>query len=281
VTGRQVGVVGLGLIGASLAGALRACGDTVRGFDVDESARRVALERGLVDRAGDDLEAAVAGADLVVLAVPVLTIVRLLPNVDRLAPDRAVIMDVGSVKRPVIQAMEALGSAPRAIGGHPIAGKSVSGPQAADRELFRDRTFALVPTSRTDARTAAYAESVVRDLGARPLLMDAGEHDRIVARTSHLPQLMSTALALSIAPEDGELAGPGLVDMTRLAASPPSMWVDILASNAENIVSALATCLGHLESLGQMAASGDGPGLERAMSTAGTMAAHLGRSETA
>lgn len=265
MTPRPVAVIGLGLIGASLAGALRSQGHFVRGLDRDPAARHIALERGLVDDVADDLPRALDGATLVILAVPVLSILSLVRDVDALASPDAVIMDVGSVKAPVLHEMAALPGAPRAIGGHPIAGKEQAGPAAADASLFRNRSFVLVPSTATSAETLQAAEDLVRSIGAVPVVLTATEHDRMVARTSHLPQLLATALALSLEPHDEIVAGPGLRDMTRLAASGSSMWNDIFISNADNIAAALATCIAQLQTLARMASGGDETALEQSM----------------
>lgn len=265
MTGRRVAVVGLGLIGASLAGALRKHGDTVWGLDRDADVMQTALARGLVSEVVDDLGLLVRDASFVILALPVLSIIRLLPNIDALASPDAVIVDVGSVKTPILEAMVGLPGSSRAIGGHPIAGKEMTGPSAADISLFQGRPFALVPSSLTSEKTLQTAETFVREIGSVPIILSAGEHDRMVARTSHLPQLLSMALALSLESSDEVLAGPGLRDMTRLAASRPSMWNDIFISNADNIAAALELCISHLQNLTRMAIDEDTTSLEDMM----------------
>jgi len=268
-------VIGLGLIGASLGGALRRQGDAVWGLDVDPEAMRTALQHGFVDEVADDLAAVVSDAALVILALPVLSIVDLLAQVDSLSPPNAVIVDVGSVKAPVARVMEQLPGASRAIGGHPIAGKERTGPAAADASIFKGRSFALVPHPSTSEVTLQTAQTMVRAIGGVPITLSAVEHDRIVARTSHLPQLLSLALALTLDPRDELLAGPGLRDMTRLAASGPSMWNDIFMSNAENIAAALALCISHLQDLTRMAEDGDAASLEHTMLRANERSAQI------
>lgn len=275
MTPRRVAIVGLGLIGASLGGALRRRGDLVCGLDADTAAERAALDRGLIDEAAPNLAAVTRGAALVILAVPVLSIIDLLPQIDAAAPPEAVIMDVGSVKEPIVAVMERLPGAARTIGGHPIAGKELAGPAAADISLFVERAFVLVPHAATSPDTLLVAEELVRELGALPTVLGAGEHDRTIARTSHLPQLLSLALALSLQPHDEALAGTGLRDMTRLAASGSSMWNDILLANAANIRAALDPCLDHLNELVRMAAEGDSGALERLMSRANGRSAQI------
>jgi prephenate dehydrogenase len=275
MTGRRVAVIGLGLIGASLGGALRQDGDLVRGLDADAAALHTARRRGLVDEVTDDLATVVHDATLIILAIPVLSIVELLPRIDAIAPPEAVIVDVGSVKAPIIRAMEQLPGAARTIGGHPIAGKEQTGPAASDPSLFAGRSFALVPHATTSEATLQSAESLVYALGGLPIVLSAIEHDRTVARTSHLPQLLSMALALSLDPRDDLLAGPGLRDMTRLAASGSSVWNDIFVSNAENITAALNLCISHLQDLTRMAADGDTASLEHTMLRANESSSHI------
>ena len=227
MTERRAAVIGLGLIGASLGGALRARGYVVWGLDTDPAAMQTALHRGLVDNVSDELTVVLNEASLVILATPVLSIVDLLPRVDALSPHTAVIVDVGSVKGPVVDAMEGLPGAARIIGGHPIAGKEQSGPGVADALIFQGRSFALVPNKATSTPTLHAAETVVRAIGGVPFVLSAPEHDRMVARTSHLPQLLAMALALALEPHDERLAGPGLRDRTRRAASGARVWTDI------------------------------------------------------
>lgn len=278
MTERRAAVIGLGLMGASIAGALRRRGYVVRGTDRSASTAAIALERQLVNSVETDLKSALDGAAVVVLAVPVGTIVRILPEIDAAADQETVIVDVGSVKTPVVQVMARLPGAARAIGGHPIAGKETSGPLAADPTMFDGRPFGLVPNDATSEATVHYARSLVAELGAVPVTLSASDHDEILGRTSHLAQLLSIALALSLEDGDDRLAGPGLRDMTRLAASPWSVWRDILSLNSSNIVNALDECVDHLSRLRQFLADGDGEHMEEAMLLANTIGARVAAS---
>jgi prephenate dehydrogenase len=161
--------------------------------------------------------------------------------------------------------MKRLSGASRMIGGHPIAGKEQSGPAVADVMLFQERSFALVPSDLTSASTIQTAQTMVREIGGVPVILSALEHDHIIARTSHLPQLLAMALALSLEPRDESLAGPGLRDMTRLAASGANMWKDILVSNADNISAAVEVCMTQLQNLTNMSLAEDKAALEHAM----------------
>lgn len=264
---RQAGVIGLGLVGGSVGAALRRQGVMVHGFDSKRPHLDIARQRGLIDVAAGSMAQAVAAADLVVLAVPASAIIKLLPLADGMAPPGALLIDTGSVKGPVVEVMSGLSGADRAIGGHPIAGKEQAGPEAADGDLFSDHPFVLTPTAATAAATVARAEQLVRLLGARPVILTAAEHDEILARTSHLPQLLSSTLALAVSATDLVLSGPGLRDMTRLAGSEVTMWRDILLANRGQVTQAARQYIERLDELIRVVEVGDGPRLERALET--------------
>lgn len=259
----RVAVIGLGLIGGSLAAALRRSGCRVHGFDVSSATVRRAVERELVDEGHQSLASAVGGTNIVLLAAPVSAIVALLPEVETHSPDDALILDTGSVKQPVVEAMTRLRAPNRAVGGHPLAGKEISGPDAAAATLFEDHTFVLTPSALTSEGALSRAARLVRSLGSRPVLISPEVHDRVLARTSHLPQLASTALAISLQEGDVRLAGPALADMTRLARSDESMWRDILLSNRENVLAALDDYRDRLDDLAATVRARDGAGLAR------------------
>jgi prephenate dehydrogenase len=273
-------VIGLGLIGGSIGAALRSAGKRVRGFDGRAAHASIALSRGLVDEASTDLRAALNGCHVAIIALPVLAIIEFLPEVARAAPKNAVIIDTGSVKTPVVDAMTTISGPERAIGGHPIAGRESSGPREATADLFVGKTFVLSPTGATDERTLEIAHAVVRSLGGRPLIMDAGEHDRVIARTSDLPQILSTLLALVTDLDDRPLTGSGFRDMTRLALSDASMWRDILLANQTAIVEAGRAYGLYLERFLDAMQSRDVGALEHMMTAARSRAEHL-RQESA
>lgn len=259
-----VAVVGVGLIGGSFALALRKAGFPGRILGVS-SARtlRQALDRGLIDE-GCELAPALARADLVYLSQPIGRILELLPALDGLVRPGALITDAGSTKQRIVKlALETVRSA-RFVGGHPLAGKESRGVEAADAELFRDRTYFLTPLDQAHLNEPAVTEFVgwLRRIGARPILVSAADHDRMVAATSHLAQLASTALAGTVSDllktdEAAHAAGPGLADMTRLALSPYAIWNDILVTNAAEIDRALAAYIAALEQIRQRLGAGD------------------------
>lgn len=257
----RIGIAGLGLIGGSLGAALRRAGHLVVGHDIAPGRRQRALDLGLVDAVMPVGDMAAAG-DVVILATPLHHIAALLPIVDAASPAETVIMDTGSAKEAVVTAMEALPGAARMVGGHPLAGSERSGPDAADRLLFQGRPFVLTPTYATSPVALATVQALASQVGARPLLMDPVEHDRIVAGTSHLPQILSSLLARCVPPHP-DLAGPGYRDMTRLAASDPVLWRDVLLANAPQIAAVGRRYRDELDALLAAIDRGDPADIER------------------
>lgn len=245
-----VAIVGAGQVGTMLGLALRASGAaaqiSVFDRDADRAARCVA--RGAAHRATSRLELA---ANVVILAIPVSAIVELLASHGAGLGAGTLVIDTGSAKRAVVAAMAALPSGVHAIGGHPLAGTERPGPDGADPGALRGATFALCPV-RDDPEALRRARDLVIALGARPLVIDADSHDRIVARTSGLPHLLAFALARATAPLAAEvqsLAASGYRGATRLSHSDPRMVAAFLAANAaetRQAVSELRRCLDEL-----------------------------------
>jgi len=267
----RVAIVGLGLMGGSLAGALReqnACREVV-GIARREETIREALRRGFIDWGTCDLAQGVEHANLIVLATPVRTILNLIPQVGSLAPPGCLLMDLGSTKARIVQAMEALPPRIQAIGGHPMCGKEVSGIEAAEADLFEGTIFVLTPLRQSSGqalrRTSAQAlaQELVKAVGARPLVMDAERHDRLVAAISHLPYLLSVGLvatAQEIATEDElvwELAASGFRDTTRLAASDVTMMLDILLTNRQTVGEMLSRFARQLDAIAHLLEADD------------------------
>ncbi|MBI3997708.1 MAG: prephenate dehydrogenase [Armatimonadetes bacterium] len=233
-------VVGLGLIGGSLALRLRQVGVRVVGIDVDPGAVAEAQRRGALDRGGVDLEA-VEAADLVIVAVPLDQVVQVAIATARRMRAGAFLTDVGSVKAPVVAAISrALPGGIRFVGGHPMAGTEGQGMAAADAALLDGRPFILTPTPRTPPDDVAVLQAVVVRLGMRPIVLDPVQHDELVAQVSHLPYLVSVALLRAAADDAKAIAGPAMVEMTRMARSPAAMWAAICRDNREAILRALA-----------------------------------------
>jgi prephenate dehydrogenase len=231
----KIAVVGLGLVGGSLARALTRRGHRVLGVDRPGPLRRARAARA-ISRAVT-LREAVSEAEIVVLAAPPLANRRMLRQLAALAPAGLVITDVGSVKRPIVREAARLGLR-GFVGGHPMAGRERSGFAASSADLFRGRPWLLTPSA--SPRAEARVRAMVRAVGGRPVRVSARAHDRAIAFLSHLPQLAAWAL-LGAATGDREtrrrlaLAGPGFEDMTRLAKSPRGLWREILRENHDEI----------------------------------------------
>jgi prephenate dehydrogenase len=242
----RISVLGCGLIGGSFALGLKKCGfrGEIVGWDSEEVLPR-ARGRGAIDRGTTELHEAVRHADLIYLSTPVTVILELLPAVAAAARPGALLTDTGSTKVRICRlAQQVVPEGVHFLGGHPGAGKEVGGIDNADAGLFAGAKYMLIQ----DAKGAKVAEDAkeefldwVRKLGAEPVWLDAETHDWAMAMVSHLPQLVSTALAATIwdeSDEDGlpvSLAGAGFRDMTRLAASPYDIWRDICLTNGENL----------------------------------------------
>lgn len=239
----QVAIVGTGLLGSSFGLALKQRGLArwVVGVSSPAVAQK-ALEVGAIDEIQPHATA-LPGADLVLLAQPIRRMLKTIEVLDPLLKPGALVTDVGSTKVSICAAGESFIRRGRFVGGHPMAGKAQRGPEVASGDLFEGRPWVM--TERDDM-----LEGIVRAIGARPVLLDAEAHDRLVALSSHLPQLVSTALAAALAGEDvKQVAGPGLLDMTRLALSSFELWDDILATNQANVIAALERLIGKLEAM--------------------------------
>ena len=263
----QLAVVGLGLIGGSLARALRAAGvvTAIHGHDVDPVQRAEALALGVIDHAHDVAADAVRGADVVLLAVPVLrTAEALVAVIDHLKPG-AVVTDVGSTKQSVLADVERVcGTLPGwFVAAHPIAGTEKSGVAAAMAELFRGKRLILTPHALQDPQALATVRALWQAAGARVVEMDPARHDAVFAATSHLPHLLAFSFVdmLSRLPgAEAELfpnAGGGFRDFTRIASSSPQMWHDILRANADSVGRLLDDQIAELQTLRAMMQRGE------------------------
>jgi prephenate dehydrogenase len=241
-----VAIVGVGLIGASFGLALKKAGFRGPILGVSSaSAIRDGLARGAIDEAVS-LEAAAARADLIYLSQPICRILETLRTLGPLAGPDCLITDAGSTKAHIVGQAGAVVQRAQFLGGHPMAGKETRGAGEAEADLFAGRTWVLAPRRPEELETARAREfrGWLEAIGAVPVLMAPEEHDRVVALTSHLPQLLSTALALTLSERldrDHQLqaAGPGLAGTLRLAASSYDIWGDILRTNPEAIGAAL------------------------------------------
>ena len=246
-TSRHLAVVGLGLMGGSLALALRAYAETITGVEMNPAAREYALAHSIVDVATDDLKAGVSEADVVILAAPVRVILDMVTNrIGSYLRSNTLLIDIGSTKADICDAMGRLPIGIQAIGAHPMTGKESSGIEASDAALFKGRPFVFCPSRRTTPATVARALGLAVAVGALPSEMDAYRHDHVVAAISHLPYLISAALVATVAQQGEEddavwqLAAGGFRDTSRLAAQDLSMMGDILSTNTQAVATLLA-----------------------------------------
>jgi prephenate dehydrogenase len=241
---RRVTIVGVGLVGGSIGLGMRGKLRSTRIVGVDRpGVLRRARRRGAIHRGTPSLARGVAGADLVILALPVGAILRILPRLGRLIDPRVVVTDVGSTKGAIVRGARAAGIEARFVGGHPMAGSERSGVLHAEAGVLNGASWILCPGARTRPEAVDLVRSLVARLGARPVILEARRHDEVVARLSHLPQIASVALVNAavrgVASRSTLLAGPGFRQMTRLAGSSPILWASILKTNRRAILPAL------------------------------------------
>lgn len=275
----RVAIVGLGLIGGSIALAARQRWPSCLVIGVD---RKEILEKAMVlhaiDVAADD-PVVMAEADLVVLAAPVEQNIDRLADLERYVATPAVVTDVGSTKRTTVEAARQLPARFTFVGGHPLGGAPRSGIEHARPDLFVKRPWLFTPDGAAAEGVVERLSEFVRALGAEPHVVDAAEHDRLLAFVSHLPQLAASALMHVVGDQAGErglaFTGRGLFDATRLASSPPDIWRDICRSNADAIGEALDGFIAELQVL--RAGLETGAEIDRVFDSAGVWRAHLAR----
>ncbi len=267
----QLGLIGCGLMGGSFALALKRAGLVKRvvGYSKSPSTTERARQLGVIDVEAPSALLAVSGADIVLIAVPVAATEATFKAIRHLVSPQMLIMDVGSTKRDVIDAgrralRDHIGSF---VPAHPIAGKEVSGVEHADPDLYAGKQIILTPIERTQPTQLQQAVDVWTALGCRVQQMSPEAHDAAFASVSHLPHLLAFALMNSIASQPQgkdflSLAGPGFRDFTRIAASDPHVWRDILISNREELLAQSQIFQRHLQALELMISNGNGEALE-------------------
>ncbi len=266
-------VVGTGLMGTSVAMAAARSGARVRGFDADAAVLEQAARRSGMEPAGD-LAGCVGDAEVVVVCTPVPAIAAAACAVLEAAPS-AVVTDVGSVKSRVLVEVEARSAAPgRFVGGHPMGGSERSGPEHASPSVLDGIAWVLTPGARSEPAATELLREWVASLGAEPVVMEPARHDRLVAFVSHLPQVASTALMALAAEEEADepeillLAAGGFRDLTRLAASSPTLWGDILLANREALERAIDLYVERLRRLQDLVRRGRRAEVEEALARA-------------
>jgi prephenate dehydrogenase len=261
----RMAVIGLGLMGGSLARALAVRGVCVLGYDSNPDHLASAVREEVVHEELDAGLGGVESADVVVLALPVDALSAV---ISRLAPRlhaARLVMDLASTKRSIVAAAHAAGIGARYVGAHPLTGSHRSGWGASRASLFEDARVFLCPTPSTTPETLQLAESFWRELRAGVEVLDAGTHDQQMAWRSHLPHLLSSALAVTLrdAGVRRSALGPGGRDMTRLAGGSPTMWSAIVEDNTVAIIDAVAACEARLRSLREALVQGDAEAAHR------------------
>jgi prephenate dehydrogenase len=281
---KRLTIVGVGLIGGSLARALRRSGKRIEivGYGRNHLNLQRALELGVIDRFETRLADAVHDADMVVVAVPVGATGRVLAEMREHLGAETIVTDVGSTKGSVIRAARAaLGDAlPAFVPGHPVAGNEQRGVEASTAGLFEDRAVLLTPLAETRPVAIARVRAMWQAAGARVIEMDAEHHDRILAATSHLPHVLAYTLVDTLARMDGSeeifnYAAGGFRDFTRIASSDPLMWRDICVANRDAIIDALAQYRRGLDEVMKAIDDGDGEALMKLFERAKAVRDHV------
>jgi prephenate dehydrogenase len=232
----RIAIIGLGLMGGSLALALKGKCAALYGIDSDPATLELALANGIVDQAEGDPAKLLPQADLLILATPVLAIIDVLQRLPSFVQKPCIVLDLGSTKRDIVRAMEALPKRFDPIGGHPICGKEKLGLEHAEAGLFQNSVFVVTPLARSTDRARQAAGQLISALGAHRIDMAAEEHDQALAFTSHLPFLLSSALALSTPSVFSSFIGTGFRSTSRLAGTPSQMMMDVLKTNREHVI---------------------------------------------
>ena len=254
---KKITIIGVGLIGGSLGLALKEkhLNFKIVGIDKQEIIEK-AIARGAIDEGTVNLEEGIKEADIIIIATPVKTILNILTQINPFLKKGCLVTDTGSTKKQIVQkANKILSKDIFFIGGHPMAGSEECGIESADPYLFHNKTYILTPALKSNLRALKKVSLLIKMIGAKKLILDPLEHDRIVSAVSHLPQIIAVSLINTI----GELAlrgnnynyfkavGEGFKDMTRIASSPYKMWEDICDTNQENILEIIQEFKNYLE----------------------------------
>ena len=264
MTFEKVAVIGLGLIGGSLAVALRESGEVGEIFGVERDAQslRFALENGIADAGASEIGSGISGSEIVVVATYVDTIAQVAKEVSGFVSPGTVVCDVGSVKASIVREMESAPRNIRFVGAHPIAGRETSGVTESDPGLFSGKRCVVTPTESTDPEALSMIKTLFSLVGSEVVEMDPESHDEIFSLVSHLPHAVAYSLVSAVASggEDKNLfdfSGGGLADFTRIADSSPEMWAGIFIENREALLGAIRGFAGKLGEIEKAVASGN------------------------
>jgi len=261
----NIAIIGLGLMGGSLALALRNRCQSLLGCDRDADVLEIANQQNLYAKLSNDPGEIIPEADVVILATPLNSILELINLLPELHPGSPVVLDLGSTKGIVVQALEKLPTRFDPLGGHPMCGKEVGGIKHADPKLYEGAPFVFTMPERTPGRAREFAAQLAYAIGAYPLWLEPELHDRWAAATSHLPYLVASALAGSTPSEVKPLVGPGFRSTTRIAATPPDVMMDVIETNRENILGQLRIFQAQLKQYQELLSAGDFSTLKAAL----------------
>jgi prephenate dehydrogenase len=265
-------IIGLGLMGGSLARALGGKVASIHGVDLDPDSLEFARDHRIVDHASQEAAEGLRQCDLAILAVPVGEILQIIDQIGNDLPAPRYLMDLGSTKGAITEGMSLLPASVEAIGGHPLCGKETAGVRASEPTLFLHKNFVLTPLDRTSPPFLDLCKELVTAVGANPLILEPEEHDRAVALTSHLPYLISASLTQAVMEAEGSTAdlraliASGFIDTTRIAASEVQMISDVLLTNRANVLAGLERFSGAIDGLQNLLDVGDPAPLRQALS---------------
>jgi prephenate dehydrogenase len=234
----RISIVGLGLMGGSLAMALHGKCRALFGVDPDPGTLELGEKLNIFSKIALEPDGTLSESNVVILAAPAGTILQLLRQLPDLHPGNAIVMDIGSTKNEIMAAYQELPTRFVPIGGHPMCGKETSTIVNADPSIFQNAPFAFTRIDRTTQEACEFAVQMAESIGAKPFWIDAETHDAWTAAISHLPYLLSLSLALSTPPDAKPLIGPGFKSVSRLAGKPSSMMIDIIKTNRDQILQA-------------------------------------------
>ena len=283
MTFEKVAVVGLGLIGGSLAAALRESGEVGEVFGVERDAEslRFALENGITDTGASEIGPGMPGSEIVVVATYVATIAGVVREVSGFVSPGTVVCDVGSVKASVVREMENGPRNIRFVGAHPIAGKETSGVMESDSALFSGKRCVVTPTESTNPEALSMVKKLFSLVGSEVVEMDPESHDEVFSLVSHLPHAVAYSLVSAVASRGGDrnlfdFSGGGLADFTRIAGSSPEMWAGIFIENRDALLDAIRGFAGKLGEIEKAVASGNVEDLEALLREARDSKRNLG-----
>ena len=253
----RIAIIGLGLMGGSLALALRDRCQSLLGCDRDPGTLELAHQQNLFEMISRDPAEILPGADVVILATPLNTILDLISQLPDMHPGSPIVLDLGSTKVKVVQALESLPPRFDPLGGHPMCGKETVGLENAEAALFQGATFVFTSLERSSGKARNFAEQLAAAIGSHPLWIDPETHDQWSAATSHLPYLVAAALAASAPAQSKPLVGPGFRSTTRIAATPANIMLDVMETNQENIVAHLDRFKKQLDNFEALLSSGE------------------------